>query len=64
MGRRSQGISLWRPDVVWTSPDAVGPEQLGFAPGNWWLAGLGHLGQGYLWTIGMFPYATRQTSTS
>jgi hypothetical protein len=56
-GRRSNGISLWRPDLPWDSQRAKGPGDLNFAPSAWWLVGLGHLGQGYLWSIGMFPYA-------
>ena len=56
-GRRAHGISLWRPGSDWLSADAVGPDDLTFAPSSWWLVGLGHLGQGYLWSIGMLPYA-------
>lgn len=58
MGRRNQGLSLWRPGAPWMSTDAVGPNDVTFAPGAWWLVGLGHLGQGYLWSIGMLPYTT------
>jgi hypothetical protein len=56
-GRREVGISLWRPDLSWRSQDAVG-ETLQWLPAKLWLLGLGHLGQGYAWTIGMLPYAT------
>lgn len=58
MGRRDQGLSLWRPEVPWMSADALGPDDVTFAPSQWWLVGLGHLGQGYLWTVGMLPYVT------
>ena len=57
-GRRVVGMSLWRPEpeVSWLSADAVGPE-LELLPSRLWLIGLGHLGQGYLWTLGFLPYA-------
>jgi hypothetical protein len=56
-GRRSNGMSLWRPDLPWHSDEAKGPSDVTYAPSAWWLVGLGHLGQGYLWSIGMLPYA-------
>lgn len=56
-GRRAVGLSLWRPDLSdWTSPEARGP-LLQHLPADLWLVGLGHLGQSYLWTLGMLPYA-------
>jgi hypothetical protein len=55
-GRREVGISLWRPDLEWRSAPA-GP-QLEYLPAALWLLGLGHLGQGYAWTLGMLPYAS------
>jgi hypothetical protein len=53
---KSTGISLWRPDLNWDAQEAIGPivESL---PKKYWLLGLGHLGQAYLWNIGMLPYA-------
>lgn len=56
-GRRDVGLSLWRPDLDWRDPDAVGPA-LEYLPKWLWLLGLGHLGQAYAWVIGMLPYAT------
>lgn len=56
-GRRANGISLWRPDAPWLNEAAKGPDDVTYAPTGWWLVGLGHLGQGYLWAIGMLPYA-------
>ena len=56
-GRRSQGLSLWKPDAAWLSAAALGPGDVSIAPSSWWIVGLGHLGQGYLWSIGMLPYA-------
>jgi hypothetical protein len=54
--RRNAGLSLWRPDLRWHDPDAAGP-QLGWLPSALWLLGLGHLGQGYAWSLGWLPYA-------
>lgn len=51
---RPAGISLWRPDLDWLSSDATG-EKLEAIPSKLWLLGLGHLGQGYLWSIGLLP---------
>jgi hypothetical protein len=62
-GRRRQGISLWRPELDWERPDAVGPKDIGIAPSRLWLIGLGHLGQAYLWTLGLLPYATPEEVT-
>jgi hypothetical protein len=57
-GRREVGLSLWQPEseVSWLAPDVTGPE-LAFLPAKLWLIGLGHLGQAFLWTIGLLPYA-------
>lgn len=54
--RRCVGQSLWRPDLPWDTADATGPvvEHL---PGEWWSLGLGHLGQAYLWTLGLLPFS-------
>jgi hypothetical protein len=55
-GRRQTGLSLWRPEVDWRECRAVGPA-INRLPSALWLIGLGNLGQAYLWTIGMLPYA-------
>ncbi len=55
-GRRTVGISLWRPDLDWRSPEAFGPA-LQYLPNGVWLLGLGHLGQANAWSIGSLPYA-------
>lgn len=59
-GRRDIGLSLWRPerDINWLDADA-GP-RLNYLPSRLWLIGLGHLGQSYLWTLGLLPYAAPQ----
>ena len=60
-GRRSQGLSLWQPPLPWLDPEAHGPNDVVYVPAAWWIVGLGHLGQGYLWSIGMLPYAEPNT---
>lgn len=56
-GRRALGLSLWRPgsDVDWLQPDESEPA-LTYLPSKLWLIGLGHLGQAYLWGLGLLPY--------
>lgn len=54
--RRDIGLSLWRPDIDWRSPEAVGGSW-SFLPSRIWLLGLGHLGQAFAWTVGLLPYA-------
>lgn len=54
-GRRTLGLSLWRPDLEWRSPDAIGPP-LQYLPDGIWLPGLGHLGQANAWSLGCLPY--------
>jgi hypothetical protein len=56
-GRRVSGLSLWRPgtDVDWLQPEESEPA-LTYLPSRLWLIGLGHLGQAYLWGLGLLPY--------
>lgn len=56
-GRRVSGLSLWRPnaDVNWLLADESEPA-LTYLPSRLWLIGLGHLGQAYLWGLGLLPY--------
>lgn len=60
-GRRDVGLSLWNPERIegWATRTADEPV-LEFLPSDLWLIGLGHLGQAYLWTLGMLPYAAPQ----
>jgi len=51
-----EGVSLWRPDLDWTSSEAEGPP-LELLPKNLWMLGLGHLGQAFLWNFALLPYA-------
>lgn len=57
-GRREVGLSLWRPEQspVWLSGAEPGPA-LERLPSRLWIIGLGHLGQAFLWTLGLLPYA-------
>ena len=52
---RPVGFSLWRPDLDANDSTSDGPS-LEFLPRRLWFAGLGHLGQGYLWNLGLLPY--------
>lgn len=56
-GRRAVGLSLWRPgaEADWLEADASEPP-LTYLPSHLWLIGLGHLGQAYLWGLGLLPY--------
>ena len=56
-GRRALGLSLWRPgrETDWLQPDGSEPT-LTYLPSRLWLIGLGHLGQAYLWALGLLPY--------
>ena len=53
-GRRAVGLSLWSPEEDWEHA-AAGPTSI-VLPSRLWLVGLGHLGQAYLWTLGLLPY--------
>jgi len=56
-GQRVLGLSLWRPsaDVDWLCPSADEPA-LQFLPTRLWCIGLGHLGQAYIWGLGLLNY--------
>jgi hypothetical protein len=54
-GRRSVGISLWNPGSrCWLVEDDN--EVFERLPSRLWMIGLGHLGQAYLWALGLLPY--------
>jgi hypothetical protein len=57
-GRRSSGVSLWRPGADWLLDDASEPE-ITYLPSRLWLIGLGNLGQAYLWLFGALDYTER-----
>ena len=58
-GRRTLGLSLWDPSPAadWLTGDGAGPD-LRYLPARLWLLGLGHLGQAFLWGLGLLPYPT------
>lgn len=58
-GRRNAGLDLWNlsRSADWMSCNEGAPE-LRYLPSNLWLIGLGHLGQAYLWGLGLLPYAS------
>lgn len=55
VGRRAVLLSLWKPESVEGGLDENEPA-LSFLPAHLWLIGLGHLGQAYLWALGLLPY--------
>lgn len=57
-GRRSVGLSLWKPQCDWQDKDAFGEPCL-YLPKRLWLIGLGHLGQAYAWALSFLPYEDR-----
>lgn len=61
-GRRIVGLSLWQPDTGadWLHPSSDGPA-LRYLPSKLWLIGLGHLGQAYLWGLGLLPYGRAES---
>jgi hypothetical protein len=60
-GRRAVGVSLWNPapGCDWLG-DTVTEPALSLLPARLWLIGLGHLGQAYLWGLGLLPFAHPQ----
>jgi hypothetical protein len=60
-GRRAVGLSLWDPAPAcdWLAA-AVNEPVLALLPARLWLIGLGHLGQAYLWALGLLPFAPTQ----
>ncbi|MEJ8570411.1 hypothetical protein [Microbaculum marinum] len=56
-GKRPVGLSMWRPDVDWTT-DGPSVPGLTFLPSRLWLIGLGNLGQAYAWLLACLPYPT------
>jgi hypothetical protein len=60
-GYRTLGLSLWRleTDAEWISEDPSEPELM-YLPSSLWLIGLGHLGQAYLWGLGLLNVITQR----
>lgn len=56
-GRRPLGLSLWDPSPTadWTVARPAEP-RLSYLPAQLWVLGLGHLGQAFLWGLGLLPY--------
>jgi hypothetical protein len=57
-GKRAVGLSLWKPAARedWTEPASDGPP-VTYLPDHLWLIGLGHLGQAFLWALGLLDYS-------
>jgi hypothetical protein len=58
-GRRSCGLSLWRPGENWLAEDVSEP-LLAFLPSRLWIVGLGNLGQAFAWALAALPYGDRR----
>lgn len=54
-GRRSIGISLWTPGAPWQEESEDEP-LLTMLPSRYWVLGLGHLGQAFLWNLSLLPF--------
>jgi hypothetical protein len=50
------GVSLWDPADDWLLPVAKKIRNL---PTRFWILGLGHLGQGFLWNLAFLPFPKR-----
>jgi hypothetical protein len=57
-GHRTVGMSLWNQNASanWQDTTSDGPVPA-ILPADFWIIGLGHLGQALLWSIGLLPYA-------
>jgi hypothetical protein len=55
-GRYAQFCSLWTPHRASNGVDDAGPKHYAL-PLALWLIGLGNLGQAYLWSLSMLPFA-------
>lgn len=55
-GYRPVGLSLWDPLSDWRDSALDGPMP-SLLPADFWVIGLGHLGQAFLWTIGLLSFA-------
>lgn len=54
-GHRPVGVCLWNPGEDFLSAQD-GPK-LRYLPSRLWLVGLGHIGQAFLWSLGLLPYS-------
>jgi hypothetical protein len=52
------GLSLWSPGDDWHNPASTSP-LLHNLPNQFWVLGLGHLGQAFLWNLAMLPFPNR-----
>ena len=56
-------VSLWRPDLDAAHPDALGPV-VEYLPKDFWVFGLGHLGNALLWVVASLRYANPRDATA
>ena len=52
------GLSLWSPGDDWRNPVSTSP-LLHNLPNQFWVLGLGHLGQAFLWNLALLPFPNR-----
>ncbi len=52
------GLSLWSPGDPWRNPVSISP-LLHNLPNQFWVLGLGHLGQAFLWNLALLPFPNR-----
>jgi hypothetical protein len=61
-GHRHVGLSLWNlSQMDWIGGQPDGPV-IEYLPSKLWLIGLGHLGQAFLWGLGLLPYAADKSA--
>lgn len=53
------GLSLWLPGSDWRNP-VSNTTLLHNLPNRFWILGLGHLGQAFLWNLAMLPFPNRE----
>lgn len=53
------GLSLWSPGSDWQKPVSSSP-LLSNLPNRFWVLGLGHLGQAFIWNLALLPFPKRQ----
>ncbi|MCW5765164.1 MAG: hypothetical protein KIT68_04225 [Phycisphaeraceae bacterium] len=56
--RREVGLSLWDPSQLWSGSGDDEPELIE-VPDEFWLLGLGHLGQAYSFALSLLPFSDR-----
>lgn len=61
--RRVVERSLWQPNLPISDPSAQGP-RVEYLPKDFWILGLGHLGNAFVWALATLPYAEPELVTA